>query len=125
VIEKLSVGRDGLGIARYEGDNYFRIHEGSAGNPWILTTCWVIEYEIAIAKSVQDLALPQRRLQWVLEHANEAGLLAEQYDHLTDISTSVTPLVWSHAQYVITFLAYIKKLGELQVCQDEQKTAEK
>ncbi|MBP9760156.1 MAG: glycoside hydrolase family 15 protein [Candidatus Pacebacteria bacterium] len=116
VVDTLSTGADRLGIARYEGDNYFRVHPGGPGNPWILTTCWVTEYEIARAKNKKDLELPERRLAWVRARANEAGLLAEQHDHLTDVPTSVTPLIWSHAQYVLTFLAYTRKLEEICVC---------
>jgi GH15 family glucan-1,4-alpha-glucosidase len=116
VKEKLSTGADRIGIARYEGDYYFRTAENVPGNPWIITTLWLAEYEIARAKTREELAPAEERLQWALSHANSAGLLAEQFDPYTYRSTSVTPLTWSHAQYIITFLAYTKKLQELGIC---------
>ena len=116
VIASLSVGKDGLGIARYEQDYYYRVHENTPGNPWVLTTCWVAEYEIARAKNAKDLVQPEKRLRWVLEQANEAGLFAEQYDPVTSQPLSVTPLVWSHAQYVTAFLAYTEKKRTLGLC---------
>lgn len=121
VVQELVTGQEGLGIARYVGDNYFRVRSGGPGNPWILTTCWVAEYEIAKATRKEDLELPRKRLEWVLNHANEAGLLAEQHDPLTGKSTSVMPLVWSHAQYVLTFLAYTRKLREIGECLKKEK----
>jgi GH15 family glucan-1,4-alpha-glucosidase len=116
VKERLSTGEDRIGIARYEGDYYFRSAQNVPGNPWIITTLWLAEYEIARAKTGTDLAPAMARLEWTVAHANQAGLLAEQFDPNTYQSTSVTPLTWSHAQYVITFLAYVKKMQELGVC---------
>jgi glucoamylase len=116
VKKSLSTGADMIGIARYEGDYYFRSAENVPGNPWIITTLWLAEYEIARATTPEELVSAEARLQWARTHANQAGLLAEQFDPYTYESTSVTPLTWSHAQYVTTFLAYTKKLQELGVC---------
>lgn len=121
VKEKLSAGEDRIGIVRYEGDYYFRTAENVPGNIWIITTLWLAEYEIARATTLEELGPAEVRLRWALQHANAAGLLAEQFDPHTYQSTSVTPLIWSHAQYVITFLAYTKKLQELGVCKVEEK----
>ncbi len=111
----------GGGIARYEGDNYFRTAQGVPGNPWILTTLWLAEYEIAKAKRPKDLEPVKERLQWVLSKCNEAGMLAEQYDAVGGFPTSVMPLTWSHATYVITLLEYIEKLTELGICKTPGK----
>jgi len=119
-VRALAGGRDGLGIARYVGDHYFRARADGPGNPWVHTTCWIAEYEIARATCRQDLERPERRLAWILEHANEAGLLAEQLDPVTEQSVSVTPLIWSHAQYVLTFLVYTNKLRELGLCPERK-----
>ncbi len=109
----LTTDVEGIGIARYDGDRYFAHHD-AASNPWVVTTCWVAEYEIARAKDLQDLEMPRRRLEWMKRRANEAGLFAEQYHPVTHAPTSVTPLIWSHAQYILTFLAYMKKLDTLK-----------
>jgi len=115
-LDRLSSGVDREGIARYEGDNYFRTRGDVSGNPWIITTLWVAEYEIARAKSLTDLSGAQQRLQWVVDRASQAGLMAEQYVPGTHEPVSVRPLAWSHAAYIETFLAYIEKLQELGAC---------
>jgi len=120
--ERLSAGSCG-GIARYEGDNYFRASANVPGNPWVITTLWLAEYEIAQAKTKKDLAAVRGRLQWVLDRTNSAGLLSEQYDSDRCTPTSVTPLTWSHAQYVSTFLAYIEKLQSLGLCDTTKRTS--
>ncbi len=104
------------GVARYRGDNYFRTTHDTVGNPWLITTLWLTEYEIARATRPNELVVPLKGLEWVLARAGEAGLLAEQYNPLTGEPASVTPLVWSHAQYVLTFHAYVDKLKELGIC---------
>jgi len=114
--DQLHAGDCQGGIARYQGDNYFRTGSDAPGNPWIITTLWLAEYEIARAQTEQELAAARARLEWVLARANEAGMLAEQYNNATCEPISVTPLVWSHAGYVTTFLAYIDKLKELGLC---------
>jgi GH15 family glucan-1,4-alpha-glucosidase len=115
VQEKLTAGSCG-GIARYEGDNYFRASDTVPGNPWVITTLWLAEYEIAKATNKKELEAARGRLQWALDRANDAGLLSEQYDSVRCTPTSVTPLTWSHAQYVTTFLAYVEKLRTLGLC---------
>jgi GH15 family glucan-1,4-alpha-glucosidase len=42
------------GIARYEGDNYYRKGHDVPGNPWFITTLWLVQYYIAIAKEEKD-----------------------------------------------------------------------
>src|SRR6185436_16003455 len=54
-VRKLSHGIPTGGLARYEGDNYYRVEHDSAGNPWITTTLWYAEYLIARAKKQSDL----------------------------------------------------------------------
>jgi glucoamylase len=114
--EKLTITNGIGGVARYEGDNYFRATHDVTGNPWVITTLWLTEYEIQKARSVKDLADPIQGLEWVLARTNEAGLLSEQYHPHSGVPMSASPLIWSHAQYVLTFHAYVDKLTELKVC---------
>jgi GH15 family glucan-1,4-alpha-glucosidase len=109
----LTVGEDGVGIARYQGDRYFATTETTVGNPWIITTLWLAEYAIATARTLDDLSGARARLEWVAARTNEAGLLAEQYNPVTYHAASVTPLAWSHAQFVATMHAFEKKQCEL------------
>lgn len=116
VKERLTITSGIGGVARYEGDNYFRAAHDVPGNPWVITTMWLTEYEIRRAKSMRELESPKRGLDWVLARTNEAGLLSEQYHPHTGVPVSASPLIWSHAQYVLTFHAYMDKLKELGVC---------
>jgi GH15 family glucan-1,4-alpha-glucosidase len=114
--EQLFVNTDVGGAVRYKGDGYFRKSGDAPSNPWVITTLWFVEYEIAIAKTKNDLDKALKYLKWAVLQVNSAGMLSEQLDAETGIPVSVMPLTWSHAQYVITFLAYIKKLEEITSC---------
>ncbi len=104
------------GYARYQGDYYFRKSSDIArvpGNPWIISTLWVAEWEIARAKSPADLAEPLEKLRWVQRHAMESGVLPEQIDPFTGGPVSVAPLTWSHAAFVWTVLKYVETYNRL------------
>jgi len=113
--ERLTVHSGAGGIARYEGDNYYRTKHGVPGNPWIITTLWLAEYEIARAKTKKELMSALKYLEWTIDQTNSAGMLSEQLDAGSGAPVSVMPLVWSHAQYVITFLAYVHKLEQFSI----------
>ncbi|MBU6146096.1 MAG: glycoside hydrolase family 15 protein [Paenibacillaceae bacterium] len=109
---KTSVG----GIARYEQDYYFQKSTDwhtVPGNPWIICTLWVAEYEIAIAKTIADLEKPKQTLHWVAQHALSSGVLSEQLDPFDGSPISVAPLTWSHATYVLTVTKYVEKYESL------------
>ncbi|NGQ93755.1 glycoside hydrolase family 15 protein [Brevibacillus sp. SYP-B805] len=104
------------GFARYQGDGYFRkAHdpERVPGNPWIISTLWVAEWEIAKATSLQELVEPLAKLRWVERHAMESGVLPEQLDPFTGMPVSVAPLTWSHATFIATVMKYAEKYREL------------
>ncbi|BBL47532.1 glycoside hydrolase family 15 protein [Metallosphaera sedula] len=88
------------GIARYENDMYQR--RKAQPNPWIITTLWVAQYMIDTSRldKAKDL------LTWVMKRATPSGFLPEQVDPETWESTSVIPLVWSHAELIITLNKY-------------------
>lgn len=113
VVEHITVPVGIGGVARYEGDQYFRATHEAPGNPWVITTLWLAEYEIARATSLAELAPALERLQWVAARANAAGLLAEEYDPTTGRPASASPLAWSHAQFIIAYHAYLAKHAEL------------
>jgi len=100
------------GIARYTNDYYFQqsgeIHK-IPGNPWIICTLWVANYEIASAKSLEELEAPRRTLEWVAAHALPGGALPEQLHPLDGSPQSVAPLTWSHATYVHCVSKYALK----------------
>jgi GH15 family glucan-1,4-alpha-glucosidase len=77
---------------------------------------WLVQHQIAKAKSVQDLheALPQ--IAWVARHALPSGILPEQLHPLTGEPLSVSPLTWSHGEVVATVMAWLDKRESLDIC---------
>ena len=103
------------GAARYESDQFFRA-DPATPNPWFITTLWLAHYYIHKAKSLDDMQPVLKIFRWVVEHATPEGLLAEQIQAHTGEALSVTPLIWSHAEFVRAVLEYLEKLDELGVC---------
>ena len=105
------------GMARYTNDVYHAVVQPSQdipGNPWIITTLWDAQWDIACAKELRDLESAREKLNWVKRYASGTGLLAEQLNPLTGAPLSVSPLTWSHATYVETMLQFVEKEKSLQ-----------
>lgn len=114
--EGLHVKTEVGGIARYHHDYYFQRSadiDRVPGNPWIICTLWVAEWEIETAKSVKDLDSPRQTLEWVARHAMESGILPEQLDPFDGSPVSVAPLTWSHATFVLAIVKYVNKFRRL------------
>jgi len=109
---KTSVG----GLARYENDPYYRVSNEVPGNPWFVTTLWLAQYYIAVAKNKNDLGKALKIIGWVAEHALPSGVLAEQVNPQTNEPLSVSPLTWSHAAYIAAIQEYLNKLLEIEKC---------
>ena len=105
------------GLARYEGDAYHRT-DGTVGNPWFITTLWFANRQVAAAKNETDLAVVRNWFNWCVRYAKPSGLLSEQVHAETGEQLSVSPLVWSHAEFVRTVIAYLDKAEELGLCQN-------
>jgi len=119
-IEKhLAVNAESQGFVRYAGDTYYTMQEAGSPNPWVITTLWVAQYLIEIAKKPADLKRPLEILTWTTSHAGAGGTLAEQMHPHTREHRSAAPLIWSHAEFVVSVDAYLKKLEALA----EAKTA--
>lgn len=115
---RLSQGIAIGGIARYEGDNYFRADTSAAGNPWVITTLWYAEYLIARARTESDFDRVREIFNWVARHAPHSGVLPEQFNSQTGMALSATPLAWSHAAYVSVVIAYLDRREKLGLCVD-------
>ncbi len=111
VEERLRVADASEGYVRYEGDNYYTMHDAGSPNPWVVTTMWVAQYHIMRAKKPSDLKRAYEMLEWTASHATEGGVLAEQMHPHTRAHVSTAPLVWSHAEFVLTVHAYLEKLA--------------
>lgn len=113
VEEKLQVHGESRGFIRYEGDNYYRMHDADSPNPWVICTLWVARYYIEKAASHKDLKYPLELLEWTCSHATKSGVLSEQMHPNTREQLSTAPLVWSHAEFVLAVQAYIEKFNLL------------
>jgi GH15 family glucan-1,4-alpha-glucosidase len=113
--DKLSITTPVGGIARYEGDQYYRRHAEQPGNPWFITTLWYTQYAIARAQNDHDLDQVRADLNWVEHNALSSGIMSEQLDPFTGEQIGAAPLTWSHAEYIRTIVMYMKRLGELGI----------
>lgn len=98
------------GMARYENDHYHQMtHDLSLaqGNPWFICTLWLAQYRITHARSLDELHKALPLLEWACKHALPSGVMAEQVHPFTSEPLSVSPLTWSHAEYVSTVRWYL------------------
>ncbi|PWT70962.1 MAG: glycoside hydrolase family 15 protein, partial [Chloroflexi bacterium] len=110
--DRLLVKAPAGGYARYENDYYHQVSkdiQNVAGNPWFICSCWMAEYRIARAETVDDLHAAIPLLEWVQQRALTSGVLAEQIDPYSDSPLSVSPLTWSHAEFVSAVRWYVGK----------------
>jgi GH15 family glucan-1,4-alpha-glucosidase len=87
--------------------------ENIPGNPWFICTLWMAEYDVMMARSLDDLEPVRETLDWVRQRALRSGVLAEQVHPLTGAPLSVSPLTWSHATLVGLIDRYLAKRREL------------
>lgn len=104
------------GIARYEGDRYYRVSEEFPGNPWFITTLWLVQYYIAAAEDENELGIVREWFVWVVKNALPSGILSEQLNPYTGEQISAAPLTWSHSEFVNSVILYLQKLEELGIC---------
>lgn len=100
------------GMARYENDYYYQVtHDLSQaqGNPWFICTLWLAQYRIAHASTIDELHSALPLLEWAQARALHSGIMAEQINPFTGEPLSVSPLTWSHAEYVLTVRWYLGK----------------
>lgn len=110
----LSVQTEVGGIARYTGDYYHRnwdhqYSEKVPGNPWIISTLWVANWYIEVARNRGQLKRAKEIIEWVASKANAAGIFPEQLDPYSGKPLSVAPLTWSHSTFVDTCLRFSNK----------------
>lgn len=116
VKEKLIVKTDIGGLARYEGDCYYRAGNDIPGNPWFITSLWLAKYQIAKAKTREDLKSALYWLNWVKKRVLPSGIMSEQLNPFTGEQISAAPLTWSHSEFISTVLQYLRKLKDLGIC---------
>ncbi len=117
VESRLTAKTDVGGVARYENDYYHQVSQDIAnvpGNPWFICACWLAEYKIVSATTLDELREAQFWLTWVCDHALPSGVLAEQINPYTGAPLSVSPLTWSHAEFAGAIRWYIGKARHLR-----------
>ncbi|MBI2909656.1 MAG: glycoside hydrolase family 15 protein [Chloroflexi bacterium] len=100
------------GMARYENDSYYRLSKRVPGNPWFVCTLWLARWHFARADCIEELKEGLDLLSWVVRYASPSGVLGEQLDPHTGAPISVSPLVWSHAEFVIAVCEYLARYQE-------------
>ncbi len=113
LINRLWLRTDVGGMARYENDRYFQVSKDTQGNPWFLCTLWLARWYIAKATSVEELSKGLDLLSWTVKHSLQSGVLGEQLNPYTGAPISVSPLVWSHAEFVLTACEYLDKYNRI------------
>jgi GH15 family glucan-1,4-alpha-glucosidase len=102
------------GYIRYEGDRYYSVDDGTTANPWCITTLWMAQYYIRVAHTKKELEKAYTLLLWVRDRATQNGVLPEQINPFKGAHLSTAPLVWSHAEFVISIDAYVQKYNSLR-----------
>lgn len=109
VYDKLWCKTEVGGLCRYENDYYYRISDQLPGNPWFITTLWLGQYYIESAKTKEQLNPGLDLINWVVSRALPSGVLPEQVNPYNDQPLSVSPLTWSHAEFIITIHKLLEK----------------
>jgi len=112
VRERLAVPTRIGGVARYAGDSWHRVIDDTArvpGNPWFITSLWLMRCEIVQAETVADLEKSLGWMRWVIRWALPSGVLGEQLHPETGEMLGVGPLSWSHAEVVAALTEYLEK----------------
>ena len=105
------------GQARYANDYYFQVERDvsrTPGNPWFICTLWLAQWYLANARTARDLRPAREILDWVVKHQLPGGLLSEQVDPNTGFALSVSPLTWSHAEFLLTVDEYVKRMQKVR-----------
>ena len=120
VENRLWVKTDVGGMARYENDYYHQVEKKDTarvpGNPWFICTMWLARYRLQRAQTLEDLGPGLKLLEWAAERAFPSGTMAEQLDPYTGEPLSVSPLTWSHAEYVRAVQEYIERHSRANLC---------
>ncbi len=97
------------GLARYQDDWYMKVTDDTAlvpGNPWIVCTLWAASRHARLRRDEQDVLRAKELLEWAVTHTNGCSMLPEQVDPFSGAALSVSPLTWSHAEFISAYLDY-------------------
>lgn len=106
LISRLSLKTSIGGLARKENDHYLKLNNDYTGNPWFLPIFWKAQNEISKNKLNEAI----NTLDWVLQHTDQTGLMAEQVDPYSGYGLSVKPLTWNHAEFIQTINLLLERI---------------
>ena len=101
------------GLARYERDYYFRVSEEFdkvPGNPWIICTLWLAEWDHRHGENGVRTASGVGSLEMGGDVRDAVGRLARAGSSFEPPAALGRAATWSHAQFVTTTLNYLEKL---------------
>jgi GH15 family glucan-1,4-alpha-glucosidase len=120
VVDGLWVKTDVGGLARYQNDYYHQVETQDTGrvpgNPWFICTLWLARYRLRRARTVEELAPGLELIEWAAKRALLSGTMAEQLHPYTGECLSVSPLTWSHAEYIRAVREYLDRHAVTNVC---------
>ena len=120
VKDRLWVQTDIGGLARYENDYYQQVETKNIarvpGNPWFVCTMWLARYQLQRAQTPEELAPGLALLEWAAQRALPSGTMSEQLHPYTGEPLSVSPLTWSHAEYVRAVREYLDRHARANTC---------
>lgn len=90
-------GISAVALGRYPEDQYY------GGNPWILTTLAVAEYNYRLARQTNNpklIDVGDSYLERMRFHSRADGAMAEQWDKFSGYHLSADELTWSHASFI-------------------------
>lgn len=102
------------GIARHENDGFQKTNDQFTGNPWIISTLWFARWKIDQATTLTELKNALNLLNWAKQHSTTSGILSEQINPINGKQISVSPLIWSHAEYIIALNKFMEKYQSLK-----------
>jgi glucoamylase len=120
VEDRLWVQTDVGGMARYQNDYYHQVERKDItrvpGNPWFICTMWLARFRLKRARTLAELAPGLKLIEWAAQRAFLSGTMAEQLHPYTGEPLSVSPLTWSHAEYVMAVREYIDRHAHANLC---------
>lgn len=100
------------GLARYENDLYHEVLKDTKnvpGNPWFICTAWLGKYYVAKAKTREELKDALEIIKWLMKNSLPTGVMPEQINPYNGEPLSVSPLTWSHSEFVDLIVDYVEK----------------
>lgn len=105
------------GLARYENDLYHEVLKDTKnvhGNPWFICTAWLGKYYVAKAKTREELKDALEIIKWLMRNSLPTGVMPEQINPYNGEPLSVSPLTWSHSEFVDLVVDYVEKYKKLK-----------